>query len=161
MVGPDLPDVDADGGGVVPEPELLLEACSVVLADAVQVHGGKLSLLGGAWTRRPSSPVPMSLAVILRPLVAASFEVSVSLLDEDGALLAVAGSPVQVVSVVNVEFGPGHCEGSPDSVPLAFSFGSFPMCPGRYEWRVVVENDRGVGGRVGVWRCPFVVSDDA
>ena len=149
--------VEPDDGGVVPEPELLVEACSVVLADAVQVYGGKLSLLGGAWTRRPSCPVPMSLAVVLRPLVATSFEVSVSLLDEDGALLTVAGSPVQMVSVVQVEFGPGHCEGSPDSVPLAFSFGSFPMSPGRYEWRVTV--DGGDVGRVGVWRCPFVVSD--
>lgn len=115
-----------------------------MLADAAQVQGGKLYVLGGGFdtiVTRDLPAVQRSLAVVLVASIEPSerhhdLELSISLLDEDGAAIGLeAKGRVRVGAPANLP------PGAPSTVPIVSQFANvrFPEAKG-YAFVVAHEN---------------------
>ncbi|HCO03098.1 MAG TPA: hypothetical protein DIT48_07015 [Actinobacteria bacterium] len=119
---------------------------TMLLADSAQVAENKLFVLGAGWLfTGPQMAGPMAIAAL--------FEVPwnetnrphswrLELQDEDGHPVALPpqNEPMSIEGSIEVGRPPGHPEGTPLHVPLAFNFGPLPVESGR-RYRFVMTID--------------------
>ena len=116
---------------------------TMMLADAGQQVGGKLYILGGGWSTTGSPTAPMAVAIKIevpwdRSNVAHDWRLA--LVDADGRQVhAPDGQPVEVTGRIEVGRPAGLPEGTPLDAPLVVSFPPLPLTPGRYEWRLEIQ----------------------
>jgi len=116
---------------------------TMMLADAAQQVGGKLYVLGGGWSTTGSPTAPMAVAIKIEvpwDRTNVGHEWRLALVDEDGRPVQTSDDrPVEVTGQLEVGRPAGLPEGTPLDAPLVVSFGSMPLQPGRYEWRLEIE----------------------
>jgi hypothetical protein len=117
---------------------------TALIADAAQVAGGKLYVLGGGWSFIGKPFGPMALAIHIEvPWTDANspHDVRIELKDADENLVnGPDGKPIQIVAVLEVGRPAGHPQGEPLPAPLAVNFGPLPLKPSqRYHWVVSVD----------------------
>jgi hypothetical protein len=124
-----------------------MELTTAMLADAAQVTGGKLYVLGGQWDRLMVSGFPaahpsMTLVLVIRveyTEAPETFELTAELTLDGQALEARAAGQLAT------GHAPGQAAGAPSFVPLAIAFGNLVFNePGRYEW-VITADDSELG----------------
>jgi hypothetical protein len=108
----------------------------VMVADAAQVVGGKLYVLGGGWNqyRAASFPVPMSVSIVTSVLVESAetekpVVVTLTIADEDG---------IPVVPAMHAQVQVGRAEGSRPPYRLMLPINATIQIPreGRYAAQV-------------------------
>ena len=119
-----------------------------MLADAAQAVEGKLYILGGGWT--VTGPAPAPCAIVMK------FEVpwneanrqhtwALRLQNEDGQPVQVAGpdgtQEVWITGEFEVGRPTGIVEGTPLDLPMVVGLGPLPLAPGRYEWRLSINEE--------------------
>lgn len=118
-----------------------------MLADAAHVAGGKLYVLGGGWSIMGPGPARMTLVVKLDvPATEAETRHSwrVSLVDADGHIVTRPdGAAYAVAGDLVIRGATGLPAGVPVDAPLAIDLGAVQVPPGRYEWRVWVDDHTG------------------
>jgi Family of unknown function (DUF6941) len=132
---------------------------TIMLADAAQEADGKLYILGGGWSvtgpEIPPSAVAMKIDV---PWDQANrrHTWSLELLSEDGAPVMIEDEPLRVEGEFEVGRPPGLAPGSFIDVPLAVSFGPFPLELGRrYVWSLVIDDESNAD-----WNREFFVREE-
>jgi hypothetical protein len=119
------------------------------LCDAAQESNGKLYTLGAGWSIVRGMPITMALAVkIAVPWNEANRRhvFSASLVTEDGGIprLRVADTEQQQSLDARGEFEvgrpPGLKEGTPLDAAVAITFAGVPLLPGRYVWKLAIND---------------------
>lgn len=129
---------------------------TILLADSAQAVEGKLYILGGGWSTKGPEPAPMALAIKIDiPWSEANrkHKWKAILEDSDGQPVSFetpAGpGSLEVGGDFEVGRPPGLIEGTPLDLPVAISIGPAPLKPGRYRWRLEIdertESDWSVG----------------
>jgi len=123
----------------------------MMLADAAQVAGDKLYILGGGWSITGPDPVPMAIALKLEvpwDRTNEQHSLLLELVDEDGNPVIVPGPeehgdvPLQVTADFEAGRPPGIKPGTPIDSALAVNFGPLPLETGRrYQWRLSIDGD--------------------
>lgn len=115
----------------------------MMLADAAQQVGGKLYILGGGWSTTGSPSAPMAVAIKIEVpwhSTNVGHDWRLALVDADGRAVQTSDDrPVEVTGQLEVGRPAGLPEGTPLDAPLVVSFGAMPLRPGRYEWRLEIE----------------------
>jgi hypothetical protein len=116
---------------------------NLILCDAAQAYEGKLSILGGGWIWIKVG-VPFGIGIIVDvPWDKANTKLptKLELFDEDGNPVCPDGTNPLVI-FVELEVGRpvGQLPGSNQRVPLAFNFQPLIEKPGRYEWRLSIDD---------------------
>ena len=118
---------------------------TLVLCEAAQIAEGKLSILGGGWTRiSANTPGQQALGVIAkvpREMVSRRIGIELRLLDFDCRPLALRGRPVAGRAQIELARPAGSTPGDPVPVPLAFQFNDLAFKPGGYVWECRVDGD--------------------
>jgi hypothetical protein len=124
---------------------------TMMLADAAQVAGDKLYILGGGWSITGPDPVPMAIALKLEvpwDRTNEQHSLLLELLDEDGNAVMVPGPeehgdvPLQVTADFEAGRPPGIKPGTPIDSALAVNFGPLPLEAGRrYQWRLSINGE--------------------
>lgn len=116
---------------------------TMLLADAAQEVGGKLYVLGGGWSSTASPTAPMAVAMKIEvPWDRSNLKHHwrLALVDADGRPVRMPDERVVEVSgQLEVGRPTGLAEGTPLDAPLVVNFGPLPLPPGRYEWRLEIE----------------------
>ena len=134
----------------------------MLLADYVVVSDGKLTIVGGGWSQTGPEPAPFGIGLLTQvPWDQANTRhvFTVQLLDADGAPVSFDEDDVEVESDP-VEFGgefevgrpPGLKPGTPLDFPVAVNSVPLPLEPGRYEWRLTIDEQSRQD-----WTLPFTV----
>ena len=118
-------------------------AITLILCDAAQAYEGKLSILGGGWTRiKVQSPFAIG-AIVDIPWDKSNtkLKTKLELLDEDGNAFAPDGeNPLVIFADLEVGRPVGQAPGSSQRVPLAFSFTPILNKVGRFTFQLTVED---------------------
>lgn len=130
----------------------------MLLADAAQVVGGKLYILGGGWSLIGPDPTPMAIVLKIDvPWDQANVRHSLklALLDDDGKPFIVptptGDRPVELTADFEAGRPPGLKPGTPLGVPLAINIGPLPLKPDTgYVWQCSVDDHTAED-----WRLPF------
>ncbi len=122
----------------------------LLLADAAQVSGGKLNVLGGGWSVTGPLPTPSALAIKIEvPWTKADVRhhFVLQLFTADGNPVMVDGPRGQPQPMrVDGEFDVGRSSdlpaGIPIDVPLAVNIAPLPLQPqSRFTWRLTVDGE--------------------
>ncbi len=136
---------------------------TMLLADYAQVSDGKLTVVGGGWSRTGPDPLPFAIALlVLVPWDQANRKhvMRLELVDSDGNPVMMDGEEGEaaVVFFDDIEFEVGRPAGvkpgTPLDLPLAINSAPLPLDPGRYEWRLTID-----GESDEEWRLAFTVRD--
>ncbi len=117
---------------------------TLLLADAAQVVGGKLSLLGAGWNVAGpgGSPIPMAVGIVVRvPWNETNqrHKFLAALLTEDGQpTFNDRGEPIRAEGEFEVGRPPGTKAGASFNTPFAFQL-TIPLQEGGYRWEVSVD----------------------
>jgi hypothetical protein len=121
----------------------------ILLADAAQVQGGKLYILGGGWSQIGPEPTPT--AIVLRfevPWAQANqrhhWELSLVDADGKGVLLPTPEGEQPLVLSGDLEVGrpAGLTPGIDLEVPVAINLAPLPLPPdGRYRWQLSIAGE--------------------
>lgn len=120
---------------------------SMLLADFAQVVQGKLYVMGGGWS--VTGPQPSLSAIALKievPWTQSNrrHDFRVELVDADGRPVVLPGpegeKPVVLSGSFEVGRPPGMPPGTPLDMPLALTIGPMPLMPGRYLWKLFIDN---------------------
>lgn len=132
---------------------------TLLLADAAQTVDGKLYILGGGWSVTGPQPGPSALAMKLEVPWSQTnrrHRWLMRLEDADGRPVLLPGPegdrPVVVDGDFEVGRPPGLAEGTPIDLPIAVNLGPLPLQPGRYTWRLFIDDETGDG-----WSLSFTV----
>ena len=140
----------------------------MLLADYVVVSDGKLTIVGGGWSQTGPEPAPFGIGLLIQvPWDQANtpHQFKVKLLDADGAAVSFDEDDPDNESDQSVEFGgefevgrpPGLKPGTPLDFPVAVNSVPLPLEPGRYEWRLTIDEQSRQD-----WTLPFTVrAEDA
>jgi hypothetical protein len=140
----------------------------MLLADYVVVSDGKLTIVGGGWSQTGPEPAPFGIGLLIQvPWDQANtpHQFKVQLLDADGAAVSFDEDDPDNESDQSVEFGgefevgrpPGLKPGTPLDFPVAVNSVQLPLEPGRYEWRLTIDEQSRQD-----WTLPFtVLAEDA
>jgi hypothetical protein len=140
----------------------------MLLADYVVVSDGKLTIVGGGWSQTGPEPAPFGIGLLIQvPWDQANtpHQFKVQLLDADGAAVSFDEDDPESESDQSVEFGgefevgrpPGLKPGTPLDFPVAVNSVPLPLEPGRYEWRLTIDEQSRQD-----WTLPFTVrAEDA
>ena len=140
----------------------------MLLADYVVVSDGKLTIVGGGWSQTGPEPAPFGIGLLIQvPWDQANtpHQFTVQLLDADGAAVSFDEDDPDNESDQSVEFGgefevgrpPGLKPGTPLDFPVAVNSVPLPLEPGRYEWRLTIDEQSRQD-----WTLPFTVrAEDA
>ena len=140
----------------------------MLLADYVVVSDGKLTIVGGGWSQTGPEPAPFGIGLLIQvPWDQANtpHQFTVQLLDADGAAVSFDEEDPESESDQSVEFGgefevgrpPGLKPGTPLDFPVAVNSVPLPLEPGRYEWRLTIDEQSRQD-----WTLPFTVrAEDA
>ena len=129
---------------------------TMLLADSAQVADRKLYILGGGLTVIGPRPQPLGVAIRIevpwdRANVAHLWRLD--LLDEDGHPVAVREQALVVHGRFEAGRPAGLKAGTPLSVPLAITFPTLPVHPGKsYTWQLAIDGETQVD-----WRQSFHV----
>jgi len=133
----------------------------VLLADFAQADAsGKVNALGLGWSLT-GTPIPNHAVVIMLKVgldeTNTPHHLTLNLLTADGAHAVdiptpFGPQPLQVEMEFEVERPPGLIRGSTIDHAAAINVGGLPLQPGRYEWRLQIDNEQREG-----WRAPFLV----
>lgn len=136
----------------------------MLLADFAQVSDGKLTVVGGGWSRTGPEPLPFAIALlVLVPWDQANRKhvMRLELVDSDGNPVLVEGEQGEEAAVVffdDLEFEVGRPAGvkpgTPLDLPLAINSAPLQLDPGRYEWRLTIDGESDED-----WRLAFSVRD--
>jgi len=139
---------------------------TMLLADFAQVSDGKLTVVGGGWSLTGPEPVPFGIAILIRvPWDQANQRhvMRLELLDADGqpVEMETEEGQQQVVFFDDVPFEVGRPAGlkpgTPLDFPVAVNSVPLPLEPGRYEWRLTIDEQSRQD-----WTLPFTVrAEDA
>jgi hypothetical protein len=141
---------------------------TMLLADYVVVSDGKLTIVGGGWSQTGPEPAPFGIGLLIQvPWDQANtpHQFKVQLLDADGAAVSFDEDDPESESDQSVEFGgefevgrpPGLKPGTPLDFPVAVNSVPLPLEPGRYEWRLTIDEQSRQD-----WTLPFTVrAEDA
>jgi len=132
---------------------------TILLADYAVVADGKLTVVGGGWSQTGPEPASFGIALLIQvPWDQANtvHSFSVELLDADGAAVVVESDegeqPVAFGGEFEVGRPPGIKPGTPLDFPVAVNSTPMPLEPGRYEWRLTIDETSRDD-----WRLPFTV----
>jgi hypothetical protein len=119
----------------------------MLLADAAQVSEGKLYILGGGWSVS-RGPGPMAIAIKVEvPWDQANRPHSwvLELLSEDNEPVSFptpeGSQTLRIEGNLEVGRPPALKPGTPLDVPLALTIGPLPLRPGRYLWRLTIDEE--------------------
>ena len=127
---------------------------TLVLCDAAQAVGGKLYILGGGWSFITPGASAMALAILVEVPWTATNEphtLHIQLVDQDEqpVLLGPENKPVTIDGTLEVGRPPGHPQGTPLNVPIAFTIPPLPLAPSqRYVWVLSVDGETDDNWRV-------------
>ena len=135
----------------------------MLLADYVVVSDGKLTIVGGGWSQTGPEPAPFGIGLLIQvPWDQANTPhvFKVELLDADGAPVSFDEDDTENEDDQSVEFGgefevgrpPGLKPGTPLDFPVAVNSAPLPLEPGRYEWRLTIDEQSRQD-----WTLPFTV----
>ena len=129
------------------------------------VSDGKLTIVGGGWSQTGPEPAPFGIGLLIQvPWDQANtlHVFRVELLDADGAAVSFDEDDIdsESESDPSVQFGgefevgrpPGLKPGTPLDFPVAVNSAPLPLEPGRYEWRLTIDEQSRQD-----WTLPFTV----
>jgi hypothetical protein len=135
---------------------------TMLLADYAVVSDGKLTVVGGGWSQTGPEPAPFGIALLIQvPWDQANtpHSFSVELLDADGAAVVLEGVEDEQTVAFGGEFEvgrpPGLKPGTPLDFPVAMNSTPLPLEPGRYEWRLTIDDEDRQD-----WSLPFTVRSE-
>lgn len=130
---------------------------TLVLADAVQETGGKLSVLGGGWTHAMAADAPLNLGIGL--IVGVPWDRTnekhpfrVFLVDEDGEQVSAQDQPIESGGEFELGRPPGLKRGTTLNAVIALQFNGLVLPAGGYVWEVQIDNDP--AARAPFWIVP-------
>ena len=132
----------------------------MLLADYAVVADGKLTIVGGGWSQTGPEPASFGIALLIQVPWDQSNTLhtfTVELLDADGAHVVLETEEDEEQSVAfggEFEVGrpPGLKPGTPLDFPVAMNSTPLPLEPGRYEWRLTIDDQARQD-----WSVPFTV----
>ena len=132
----------------------------MLLADYAVVSDGKLTIVGGGWSQTGPEPASFGIALLIQvPWDQANtmHAFTVELLDADGAHVVLETpdeeeQPVAFGGEFEVGRPPGLKPGTPLDFPVAMNSTPLPLEPGRYEWRLTIDDQARQD-----WSVPFTV----
>jgi hypothetical protein len=132
----------------------------MLLADYAVVSEGKLTIVGGGWSQIGPEPSSIGIGLLIQvPWDQANtpHSFSVELVDSDGNPVVLEGpededQPVAFGGEFEVGRPPGLKPGTPLDFPVALNATPLPLEPGRYEWRLTIDD----ASRED-WTLPFTV----
>jgi len=121
----------------------------MLLADYAVVSDGKLTIVGGGWSQTGPEPASFGIGLLIQvPWDQANTPhvFSVELLDADGVSVTFEtdqGEDQAVAFSGHFEVGrpPGLKPGTPLDFPVAVNSTPLPLEPGRYEWRLTIDDE--------------------
>jgi Family of unknown function (DUF6941) len=132
---------------------------TMFLADYAVVSDGKLTIVGGGWSQTGPEPASFGIALLIQvPWDQANtmHSFTVELLDADGVPVVLETPEEEQAVAFGGEFEvgrpPGLKPGTPLDFPVAMNSTPLPLEPGRYEWRMTIDDE----GRQD-WTLPFTV----
>jgi hypothetical protein len=136
---------------------------TMLLADYAVVSDGKLTVVGGGWSQTGPEPASFGIGLLIQvPWDQANTRhaFSVELLDSDGVPIGFESDEEsdQVVAFggeFEVGRPPGLKPGTPLDFPVAVNSTPLPLEPGRYEWRLTIDD----ASRED-WTLPFTVRSE-
>jgi hypothetical protein len=133
---------------------------TLILADYAVVSDGKLTIVGGGWSQTGPEPGSFGIGLLIQvPWDQANslHKFSVELLDADGAAVAFDEGEEPVAFGGDFEVGrpPGLKPGTPLDFPVAVNATPLPLEPGRYEWRLTIDDESRAD-----WTLPFTVRSE-
>ena len=136
---------------------------TMLLADYAVVADGKLTIVGGGWSQTGPEAASFGIGLLIQvPWDQANTRhtFSVELLDADGAPIAFdeeeqAEQIVAFGGEFEVGRPPGLKPGTPLDFPVAVNSTPLPLEPGRYEWRLTIDDTSRED-----WRMPFTVRSE-
>lgn len=125
--------------------EATLVLCDAAIVDAA----GKTSMLGGGWSITGSPTAPQAVAVMIKvpwDRTNQKFQVRLQLTDPDGAVIKIPGpngdlAPIGAEAEMEAGRPPGVPHGVSISAAFALSLGPMPLPPGRYDWRLSINEE--------------------
>jgi len=135
----------------------------MLLADYAVVSDGKLTIVGGGWSQTGPEPASFGIALLIQVPWDQSNTMhtfTVELLDADGAHVVLETpdeeeQPVAFGGEFEVGRPPGLKPGTPLDFPVAMNSTPLPLEPGRYEWRLTIDDTERQD-----WSVPFTVRGD-
>jgi hypothetical protein len=124
--------------------------CQLILADAAQAVGGKVSMLGAGWSVTTSPTAPQAVVGLIKvPWDRANerLPMELELVDADGhsvVLRSPDGStdqPVEFSAGIEVGRPAGLAAGTPIDSSFTVNVPPLPLPPGRYTWRLNIAGD--------------------
>jgi len=136
---------------------------TMLLADYAVVSDGKLTIVGGGWSQTGPEPASFGIALLIQVPWDQSNTMhtfTVELLDADGAHVVLETpdeeeQPVAFGGEFEVGRPPGLKPGTPLDFPVAMNSTPLPLEPGRYEWRLTIDDTERQD-----WSVPFTVRGD-
>ncbi|MDQ1732582.1 MAG: hypothetical protein QOK10_2741 [Pseudonocardiales bacterium] len=119
----------------------------LILADAAQANGGKVSMLGAGWSVTGTPTAPQAVVGLLKvPWDRANekLPLNLQLVDADGQPVLLPGpdgvldQQVQFTATVEVGRPPGLTIGTPIDSSFTVNVQPLPLAPGRYTWRLEI-----------------------
>ena len=132
----------------------------MLLCDSAEVVNNKLYILGGGWSVVEANRVQMALAIKIEvpwDRTNHPHSMALRLLTEDGTPVTLRGedgsdNPVAVEGRFEVGRPPGLTPGTALDFPMALSMGTIPLGPGRYTWRLDIDEESDP-----TWQVDFTV----
>ncbi len=113
------------------------------LCDSAQVYQGKLSVLGAGWSHIGIG-APSAIGAILEvttDLTDHKLHATLDCVDADGHPYCPDGTnPLKLEADMEVNIPAGVKSGISQRIPLAFNFPPIFQRPGRFTWRLAVED---------------------
>jgi len=133
---------------------------TMLLADYAVVSDGKLTIIGGGWSQTGPEPASFGIGLLIQvPWDQANtpHTFTVELLDADGQEVIIETAeedeqPVAFGGDFEVGRPPGLKPGTPLDFPVAMNSTPLPLEPGRYEWRLTIDDQARQD-----WSLPFTV----
>jgi hypothetical protein len=122
---------------------------TLLLSDYAVVSDGKLTIVGGGWSQTGPEPAPFGIGLLIQVPWDQSntrHTFQVELLDADGEPVVLEtdeGEEQPVAFGGDFEVGrpPGLKPGTPLDFPVAMNSTPLPLEPGRYEWRLTIDDE--------------------
>jgi hypothetical protein len=118
----------------------------MMLCDAAQSVGGKLYILGGAWSqlRRPPGVRELGVTVAVKlsvpwDLANHRMDMNVRLLTDQGELVVLPSGPVEATGQMEVGRGLGLRQGTPLLSTFVIPFGIRDLDPGGYVFELQID----------------------
>ena len=122
----------------------------LILADAAQAVGGKVSMLGAGWSVTGTPTAPQAVVGLIKvPWDRANEQLPMhlQLVDADGRPVLLPGPDgsldqlVQFHATIEVGRPPGLTPGTPIDSSFTMNVQPLPLTPGRYTWRLDLAGD--------------------